>query len=144
MQQCTNGCGSVCPWASETSQGQVSQKPSHDSGLSCKAALFYGCHLVRLPFWQTTQNHTNSWTTPRVSSACLFFLSHTQWPQKLHTHTRTCVRRPVFQWGLIDRKMKTGACARQALLIIKRHRVYYSGPASDPNTSPRQPASLHY
>lgn len=59
MQERTNGHGSVCPWASE-SQGQVSQKPSRDSGLSCKAALFYGHHLVWLQFWQTTQNDTLS------------------------------------------------------------------------------------
>lgn len=72
----------------------------------------------------------------------LFPCSHTS-IEKLHTHTCTCVRRPVFHWGLIDWKMKTDACARRALLISKRHGVYYSGPAPDPNTSPRQPVSLH-
>ncbi|TNN82058.1 hypothetical protein EYF80_007704 [Liparis tanakae] len=38
--------------------------------------------------------------------------------------------------------MKTDACTRRALL--ERHKVYYGGPAPDPNSSPRQtsPSSL--
>ena len=129
VQQLTIGYSSV--------KGQVSQKPGHDRRLSYKTALFYG-HLVWLPFWQTIQNRTHSWT--RVSSVCLLFLSRT----KPHFHSSTkktpCTHtpvsdRPVFHWGIIDWKMKMDACMSQALLINETHRVYYGGPAPVPNTS---------
>ncbi len=103
--------------------------------------IWYGC-LSGKPHRIT---HTHE--LPLVFPLSLFFLPRTQ-PHTLHgetphTHVCTCVRRPVFHWGLIDWKMKTDACARRALLISERHRVYYSGPAPDPNTSSRQPVSLH-
>lgn len=134
VQQLTNGYSSV--------RDQVSQKPGHDSRLSYKAALFYGHHLVWLPFWQTIHHRTHPELVCPLSASCSS-LAHIHTSAKKTPRTHTPVSDgPVFHWGIIDWKMKMDACTSQALLINETHRVYYGGAAPVPNTSRGRAVSL--
>lgn len=104
-------------------------------------AVIWYCCLSGKPH-RITHTHELPLVLPLSAPFSCLTHSHTSM-EKLHTHACTCVTRPVFHWGLIDWKMTTDVCVSRALFISQRHGVYHSGPAPDPNTSLRQPVTLH-